>query len=88
MWLLLWVALCSVHAALLAGSRTVVRGLAGGEANPAATASGVEVDSLKPAPTDLPLGSLAALRFGTALVIPALVGWLPFCFDPYSRSQW
>ena len=87
-WLLLWVALCSVHAALLAGSRTVVRGLAGGEANPAATASGVEVDSLKPAPTDLPLGSLAALRFGTALVIPALVGWLPFCFDPYSRSQW
>ena len=87
-WLLLWVALCSVHAALLAGSRTVVRGLAGGETNPAATATGVEVDSFKPAPTDLPLGSLAALRLGTALILPALVGWLPFCFDSYSRSRW
>ena len=88
MWILLWVALCLVQAALLAGSRTVVRALAGGEANPAAAATGVEVDSLKTGPPDLPLGPFAALRLGTALVLPALVGWLPFCFDPYGRSRW
>lgn len=79
-WLLLWVALCSVHVALIAGSRGVVRALVGGLRLP----SGAPKDQA--GLVDLPLAPLAALRLGTALVLPALAGWLPFCFDPRGRQ--
>jgi hypothetical protein len=80
-WLLLWLALCSVHVALIAGSRGVVRVLAGGLRVP----SGAP-EMKRTGLADLPLAPLAALRLGTALALPALAGWLPFCVDPHGRQ--
>ena len=80
-WLLLWLALCSVHVALIAGSRGVVRVLAGGLRVP----SGAP-EKKRTGLADLPPVPLAALRLGTALALPALAGWLPFCVDPHGRQ--
>ena len=81
MWLLLWLALCSVHVALIAGSRGVGRVRAGGLRGP----SGAP-EKKRTGLADLPLVPLAALRLGTALALPALAGWLPFCVDPHGRQ--